>query len=424
MVALGSVIGRKVGVRPKQEDNWTEVPNLWGCIVGSPGVLKTPALQEVLRPLRQLDFRAMESFEVERRAWKVGELQKKASLRKAKPESDFSQLLEEEQPQAKRYVVNDSSPEALGEILRKPGNHPLVYRDELVGLLKALDKEGNESARAFYLEAWGGKEPYCFDRITRGMNLRIEALCFSMLGSIQPSVIGGYLRQAIAGGGADGLMARFGMLVWPDMSHEWKRSDRKPNEIAAADAVRRFEWLDALTPESVGAVVEDGRIPFLRLALDAQEMFWQWLERLDKRLRSQDEHPAFEAHLSKYRKLVPALALVIHLIDEGKGVITPQAVARALAWAEYLESHAARAYASVLRAEAEGARALLRRILKGEVSSPFTERDIYRNHWLHLASLEQTSEACRMLEAHGFIRSERHLTGGRPSLHYLTHPEM
>jgi putative DNA primase/helicase len=37
---------------------------------------------------------------------------------------------------------------------------------------------------------------------------------------------------------------------------------------------------------------------------------------LEKRLRG-DLHPALESHLAKYRKLVPALALICHLVDGG-----------------------------------------------------------------------------------------------------------
>jgi hypothetical protein len=49
LVALGAVIGRKIGVRPPRNSDWLEVPNLWGCIVGRPGMLKSPAMQEALR---------------------------------------------------------------------------------------------------------------------------------------------------------------------------------------------------------------------------------------------------------------------------------------------------------------------------------------------------------------------------------------
>src|SRR5215471_9576486 len=62
IVSLASVIGRKVAARPKAMDDWYELPNLWGCIVGRPGVLKTPALAEAMRPLHRLEAKARESY--------------------------------------------------------------------------------------------------------------------------------------------------------------------------------------------------------------------------------------------------------------------------------------------------------------------------------------------------------------------------
>ena len=53
MVALGTVIGRKLGVRPKKQDNWAVVPNLWGMCIGPPGVMKSPAQNEGLGPLKR-----------------------------------------------------------------------------------------------------------------------------------------------------------------------------------------------------------------------------------------------------------------------------------------------------------------------------------------------------------------------------------
>jgi len=55
MFALGSVIGRRVGIRPETKGNWTETGNLWGCIVGKPGVMKSPAIAEALAPIRKLE---------------------------------------------------------------------------------------------------------------------------------------------------------------------------------------------------------------------------------------------------------------------------------------------------------------------------------------------------------------------------------
>jgi hypothetical protein len=54
--------------------------------------------------------------------------------------------------------------------------------------------------------------------------------------------------------------------------------------------------------------------------------------------------PALEGHLAKYRKLVPALALINYLVDNGQGEISQQAMRKALAFSKYLETHASRLY--------------------------------------------------------------------------------
>ena len=58
LTALASVLGRKVAIRPKREDDWIRVSNLWSMIVGRPGILKSPAMDEVLKPLNRLEAAA------------------------------------------------------------------------------------------------------------------------------------------------------------------------------------------------------------------------------------------------------------------------------------------------------------------------------------------------------------------------------
>ena len=54
VVAISSLIGARAVVKPKARDDWAVVPNLWGLIVGRPGVMKSPALSEMLKPLHRL----------------------------------------------------------------------------------------------------------------------------------------------------------------------------------------------------------------------------------------------------------------------------------------------------------------------------------------------------------------------------------
>jgi len=126
------------------------------------------------------------------------------------------------------------------------------------------------------------------------------------------------------------------------------------------------------------------------------------------------------SHLSKYRKAIPALALIMHLIDGGSGPVSEPATVRALAWSEYLESHAVRAYASVTNSTASAARLILKRI--AELPEVFTARDVYRNQWSGLADRETVRDALDMLSDYSHLIAEAPDTGGRPSIVYRLNP--
>ena len=79
--------------------------------------------------------------------------------------------------------------------------------------------------------------------------------------------------------------------------------------------------LDALDSESVTASQDGDGIPFLRFSGAAQLLFDDWRGTLERRLRCDDLHPAFESHLAKYRSLVPSLTLLIHLAEGGRGSV-------------------------------------------------------------------------------------------------------
>lgn len=300
----------------------------------------------------------------------------------------------------------------------------MVFRDELVSLLKTLDNEENAAARGFYLTAWDGKSGYTFDRIMRGQT-SIEAACLSLVGSTQPGKLAAYVGRALGGGdGDDGMMQRFALLVWPDDDKPWTEVDRYPDSDARDAACNAFARLDALTPESVGA--EHGEfdgLPFLRLDDAAAEVFAAWRADLEGRLRDGAMHAALVSHLAKYRKLVPALALINHLADGGTGPVTEAAVRRALRFAAYLESHARRAYGSGRQVEVAGAKALLVKMRGGQLAGDFTLRDVLRHEWSNLSDRDQVKASLDLLDDLGWVRSRRVDTGGAPKVLFTPHPK-
>lgn len=433
MIALGSVLGRKVAIRPKAKSDWLEVGNLWGCVVGRPGAMKSPAMAEALKPLHRLESAARKKNEAAMRDYALAvEVHKltmeeagKAARAAIKTGGDAAALLAvdaPQEPQARRYVINDATYEKLGEILAHNPAGVLAFRDELVSLLKSLDQEQNAGARGFYLSAWNGTGGYTFDRIIRGQT-HIEACCLSLLGSTQPARLGEYMRRMASGAGDDGLVQRFGLLVWPDQSPEWRNVDAYPNTDARQAAWSAFDRLNDLDAHSVGATCDNFDVlPFLRFDASAQGIFNEWHADLEKRLRSGELSPALESHLSKYRKLVPSLSLIAHLADGGSGAIGQAAILRALALAEYLETHARRAYAAGSENETQAAKAILRRIRRGELADGFTARDVHQHQWSGLTDKDGLKAGLDLLDDLGWLAARTEQTGGRPRVVFAINP--
>jgi len=295
VAAVGSMIGRKVAIRPQMHDDWQVICNQWALLIGRPGVLKSPAMEETLRPLRRLSAIAedvlrkqMVAHEVSATAEKLRRdenLKKAAKMLRKDQKADIGILLESddktsEAPTLKRYIANDTNVASLGVLLQQNPNGLLVFRDEIVSLLDNLDREEFVSERRFYLTGWSGDSRYTFDRIGRGLHLSIDGVCLSMLGSTQPGRISHYLARAIRGGrGDDGLIQRFGLMVWPDVSPQWKHVDRWPDHAAKTAVMKTFERLDALEWRAIGAKRDRGPdgdevgLPYLRFGIEAYDLF-------------------------------------------------------------------------------------------------------------------------------------------------------
>src|SRR5262249_8131442 len=147
MIGLGAIIGRKVGVRPKERDDWTMPANLWGKVVAPPGRLKTPAHNEALAPVKALEAKARAAFKAAKAEYKVMRRQM---------EKDGSDAEGLEEPVQRRYITTNVTAEAMGEILKQNPNGVLNERDELMALLRFLDDPTQATARELYLQGWSG----------------------------------------------------------------------------------------------------------------------------------------------------------------------------------------------------------------------------------------------------------------------------
>jgi putative DNA primase/helicase len=433
LVILGSLIGRKIGIYPKAYDTWIVFGNLWGKLIGRPSLLKSPAINEIRAPLEKLiadaaeahqsnlaKFEEDQSWTKARKSAHEEELKKAAKNKGPRPEN--TSIEEPPEPHEKRFITNESTVEKIGEILLQNPQGILLLRDELFGWIRLLEKPGREGDRQFYLEAWNGAGSFTVDRIGRG-TLRIPALCLSVLGAITPGPLSKYVLSTLSGGcGDDGLLQRFQLAVWPDVSETWENVDRPPDKKAKEKAFKIFENIGNFAPGK-------DQVSGVNFTPDAQQIFNAWREKLERRLRTGELTASMESHLGKFRSLVPKLALIFHVAEtigcqQPLSAVGVGELSLAIQWAEYLESHAFRIYHPA-DPGVDSAKALLEKIRGGHLQDGFSIRNIYHGrHWAHLENAEKAETGARILEDNGWVRCQVTSTGGRPTTKVNIHPSL
>jgi Protein of unknown function (DUF3987) len=167
------------------------------------------------------------------------------------------------------------------------------------------------------------------------------------------------------------------------------------------------------------------KTPFFRFDDAALEKFVPWHEELERRVRGPELSPAVKGHFAKYRKLVPALALINHLADGAKGQIGRLSLHKAIAFSRYLESHAHRIYGAADMVGVDSAKAILAHIRKGELVDGFTARDVHRPRWSNLSEYAWVQAGLELLVDLDYLTAQRApigQTGGRPKITYSINP--
>jgi putative DNA primase/helicase len=445
IVVTASLIGAGCGIRPKSKDPWTVIPNLWGGIIGPPSKLKTPALAEVMKPLDHLEAEARDTHEKSLKNYLIELEDFKASkeafykeLVKAASKSDViarenaktkrRNLEEPQTPICKRYSTNDATIEKMHELLSQNSRGLLLFRDELAGLLSIWDREDHKSDRCFYLEAWNGYGSKTMDRIGRG-TIFSKNLCVSILGTTQPSKLLAYFQNAIRGIENDGLLQRFQLLVYPDEIKTWQYVDEHPNEHAQKLASNIMIKLAQMDFTLYGAMLDNkSGLPYYHFDNHAQEIFHEWITKLESKLRNNLDESIIIEHLAKYRKLMPALALIFHLIEisseKPPGQISKESAEQAVGWCNYLEAHSRRIYDMSVNSSYLAARKLAQKIQARELSEQFDVRDVYRKEWALLTKREEAQLACEILIDHAWLKETTISEGGRPKAGYSINPKV
>ena len=149
LVAMAAAIGSTRRIVLKR--GWSEPAILWAALVGESGTTKTPPFKAVMRPIRNLQGKALQLHAEEMQDHKAATLRHERDLarwKRAKGDDDPPEA--PEQPKAVRYIVSDTTVEALAPLLLENSRGLLLARDELAGWIGSFDRyaqgRGGDSA--------------------------------------------------------------------------------------------------------------------------------------------------------------------------------------------------------------------------------------------------------------------------------------
>jgi len=454
LVVFGSVIGSGCGIRPKRVDDWEVIPNIWGACIGQPSVvLKTPSMQEIIRLLDRLQADYGKQHESKKALFDADDFIRETMLKDMENKmkkaitgngktpqgksdevailrDDYARMKseEDEAPARRLFKTNETSIQSMTVLQNQNERGLLVFRDELTGLLVKWDREDNADERAYYLEGWNGNGSYTDMKISRGLT-DAKNICISLLGGIQPDKLKRYLHQAMKGNN-DGLMQRLQLAVWPDLPKDWKLIDTVPDKTQKQRVYDLLVTLAELDFVQAGATQgEHDDRPHFKFNSEAQVIFNEWLTNLQTVKIEHEDNPLMAEHFGKFRSLMPSLALIFHCIDIADGgaggSVTAQSAILAVAWCDYLESHARRIYAMAESPEHEAAVRLSKRIKAKQLPNLFTAKVVYDKGWHGLSDRQEVVVACDILIEENWLAMEiKPSTGMRgrpPAPEYLIH---
>lgn len=336
---LAAAIGNTHRIALKR--GWTEPAIVWTAIVGESGTHKTPAFKAALKAIRKAQAQAFKEHETALAEWEAQHLRYEAELTgwkrdaaKAKPGDGYTVAPPEKPapPIARRYIVSDTTTEALAPILLGNPRGVLLARDELAGWLGSFDryaKAGKAGADSAHWLSMHNGEAMTIDRKT-GIppTIHVPSASVSITGGIQPGILSRALGQEHH---ESGMAARVLYAMPPRKAKRWTEADVNADTEAAVAAV--FDRLFSLTmePDPESPLMADGHGPdmrprLVRLADDGKRA---WVTFYNEHATEQAELSGdLSAAWSKLEGYAARLALVVHLTRWAAGDATLRDPAR------------------------------------------------------------------------------------------------
>ena len=306
--SMSVLIGNSIKLQVKT--GWIESVTLWICVVGKAGVGKSPSINNVIRPLLDANSREIREYQRKYREFKEYDNMN---------EKEKKNAVEVKEPPKKQFIVNDVTLEALVELHEQNPNAVGVFKDELAGWIKDMNKYRAGSDVEFWLSSFSNS-PVALNRKTV-KNTYVHSPLIPVLGGIQPAV----LNEAFTAEFKDNGFSDRMLLAFPDVDVEHYNT----NELSPELLAWYNDWilnLYSYVKNDVAKFDEDGEVVphIVRFDKDAEKEWERVFNKITDLQNSDNESEFTKSMLPKQKTYVPRFALLLnclHSWDNGEHIV-------------------------------------------------------------------------------------------------------
>lgn len=296
--SLSVICGNSFEIEVKK--NWIEKPILWLALVGKAGIGKTPSIYNMIRPLEKEN-----SSEIYRYFKQLEKFEHFDSL------SDNEKKTAEEvkRPPKTQFIVNDITVEALIQMHQENKNAIGVFKDELAGWFKDMNKYREGSDLEMWLSSWSGKM-ISLNRVTKSSNAFLPNPFMPVLGGIQPSILNNLYTEENK---ENGFMDRV-LLSFPELSVDKYNDNEMDSKV--------IEWYENTITNFYRKVKNTARIDDkeniesakFALSREAKIEWGRIFNKISEKQNSDSENEYMKSMLPKQKSYIPRFSLLLHIL--------------------------------------------------------------------------------------------------------------
>jgi predicted DNA binding protein len=295
----------------KVKNGWVDSPIVWISVIGNAGVGKTPDIKLILKPLLELNSQEIKRF-----------------AKKNKEFNDYEALTKEEkkttakikEPVKSQMIVDDITIESLVQIHSNNPNSVGVFKDELAGWFKDMNKYRDGSDKERFLSAWSG-DSIVLNRKTVE-DAFVENPFIPILGGIQPAI---FREFQTTENHSNGFMDRM-LFCDPNKKAELPTDNEIDEQILVDynDTIFRIKkMIDSSFTNITNGVVEPFILP---LSPEAKKEFNKAHCDLVNLQNSDNEIHYYRGMYAKHITYIPRFALLIEFINSVIDDVQPSEV--------------------------------------------------------------------------------------------------